>query len=100
MIDWNQRVKDCKRRAAVAYPHFIQARKEFNRFSQLWTYWENRAWDAQRKATAVTVIPPNQTKKSIERQKERIAKAFEVLSKDDKKRLLEELKGSLNPNIG
>ena len=92
-MNWNQRVKDCKRRAATAYPHFIKARKDFDRFARLWTYWENRAWEAQRKAMAATVIPPNQTKKSIERQKERIAQAFKALSREDKKKLLEELKG-------
>ena len=93
-MDWNQRVKDCKRRASVAYPHFMRARKAFDHYARLWTYWENRAWEAQRKAIAATVIPPNQTKKSIERQKERITQAFKALSREDKKKLLEELKGS------
>lgn len=94
-MNWNQRVKDCKRRASIAYPHFIQARKAFDRYARLWTYWENRAWEAQRKAMAATVIPPNQTKKSIERQKERIAQAFKALSGEDKRKLLEELKGGI-----
>jgi len=44
---------------------------------------------------AATVIPPNQTKKSIERQKERIAQAFKALSGEDKRKLLEELKGGI-----
>jgi len=91
-MNWSQRVKDCKRRAAIVYPHFIKARRDFDRFSRLWTYWENRAWEAQRKAMAATVIPPNQTKKSIERQKERIAQAFKALSREDRLKLLEELK--------
>jgi len=92
-MNYEQRVKDCKRRASIAYPYFMRARKAFDRYARLWTYWENRAWEAQRKATAVTVIPPNQNKKSIERQKERIAQSFKALSVEDRKKLLEELKG-------
>lgn len=91
-MDWNQRVKDCKRRAAIVYPHFAEARKEFTRLDRLWTYWENRAWEAQREVMKATIVPPNQTKQSIERHKERIAKAFKSLSKEDKKKLLEELR--------
>ena len=93
--DWEKRVRECKQRAAVVYPRFIQARKDFNRFSRLWTYWENRAWDAQRHAMQATIVPPNQTKKSIERQKDRIAKSFRALSRDDRKKLLDEMKEGL-----
>ena len=94
-MDWNQRVKDCKRRAAAVYPHFIKARKDFDRFSKLWVYWENRAWEAQRKAMAATVVPPNMTKQSVERHKERIIKAIKSLNIEQRKELLEELKGGL-----
>ena len=90
--DWETRVRDCKRRATVVYPCLVIARKAFERYSRIWTYWENRAWDAQRMAMQATIVPSNQTAKSIERQKDRIAKSFQILSKDDKKRLLEELK--------
>ena len=92
-MDWNQQVKDCKRRASIAYPYFIQARKAFDRYARLWTYWENRAWEAQRKAIAATVISSNVTKQSVERHKERIAKIFKALPKEDRIKLLEELKG-------
>jgi len=92
-MDWNQQVKDCKRRASIAYPYFIQARKAFDRYARLWTYWENRAWEAQRKATATTVVPPNMTKQSVERHKERILKAIKSLSAEQRKELLKELKG-------
>jgi len=92
-MNWKQRVKDCKRRAAVAYPEYILAKKLFDKYSKLWTYWENRAWEAQRKATAATIIPPNQTRKSLERQKERILKAIKGLTVEQRKELLTELKG-------
>ena len=95
MTDWNQRVKDCKRRASIAYPCFIKARKDFDRFSKLWVYWENRAWEAQRKAMAATVVPPNMTKQSVERHKERIIKAMKSLSAEERKELLKELKGEI-----
>jgi len=92
-MDWNQRIKDCKRRASIAYPHLLRARKAFDKYNRLWTYWENRAWDAQRNAIAATVISSNVTKQSVERHKERIAKAFKALPKEDRIKLLEELKG-------
>jgi len=92
-VNYEQRVKDCKRRASTAYPHFIRARKAFDRYARLWTYWENRAWEAQRKAMAATVVPPNMTKQSVERHKERIIKAIKGLTSEQRKELLKELKG-------
>ena len=95
MTDWNQRVKDCKRRASIAYPQLLMARKAYYKYNRLWIYWENRAWDAQRNVIAATVVPPNMTKQSVERHKERIIKAIKSLDVDQRKELLEELKGGL-----
>jgi len=94
-MNYEQRVKDCKRRAAIVYPHYTRAREVFQRYNRLWIYWENRAWDAQRKVIAATVVPPNMTKQSVERHKERIIKAIKSLNVDQRKELLEELKGGL-----
>lgn len=98
-MDWDQRVKDCKRRAAVVYPHFRKARKELERLDRLWTYWENRAYDASKMAIEVRKIPANQIKDSIERQKERIVKAINNLDRRSKKALLESLKAELETII-
>ena len=93
-MNYEQRVKDCKRRASIAYPHFMRARKAFDRYARLWTYWENRAWEAQRKAMEVTKIAPDMTKQKVERLMENIKKAVRALPMEERKSLLKELKGN------
>jgi hypothetical protein len=94
-MDLERRMHECKRRARLVYPHFYRAKLQFERLSRLWTYWENRAYEAQRELTEIRKVPANMTKKQIDRHKDRLRKAFADLPKDQQKILLAELKGGL-----
>ena len=52
----------CLHRAEVVRPHFEQARRKYKKLDRCFTYWRNRAYEAELLMTDVTVIETSLTK--------------------------------------
>jgi len=94
-VNWNQRVIDCRRRAATIYPEFLRARKAYERLDRCHTYWANRALEAELKTIkeekGITLVPKDETKDSMEKAKEKFHKAFGQMSAEQQEQTLKEL---------
>jgi len=89
---WRHRVIDCRRRAELVYPVFVEAMKVARRFDRLYTYWSNRMIEAERKyyeeAGNVQFVPANKRAKDIERENAAMREKVKKMSKEDRMELL------------
>lgn len=92
MTDYIQRVKDCRRRAAAIYPHLLEVRRRYQRLDKVWSYWMNRAYEAEMHTVEVNVVDSKLTRKKIKEFKEKRAKKLlQTLTPEQKKDLLRAL---------
>ena len=82
-MDWAQRAAECHHRQQVVYPAMVEAKKAYERYSKLWTYWSNRAFEADRRVVEVNVIPTSRTRDKVEKEKVRFNKKFNSLSLEE-----------------
>ena len=94
-MNWNQRVIDCRRRAAAIYPEFLRARKAYERLDRCHTYWANRALEAELKTIkeekGITLVPKDETKDSMEKAKERFKRMFAKLNREEQEAVIAKL---------
>ena len=94
-MDWTQRAAECHHRQQVVYPAMIEARKVYERYSKMWTYWSNRAFEADRRVVEVKIIPTSRTRDHIEKEKSRFDKKFNLLSLEEQLVLIDRLRKEL-----
>ena len=94
-MDWNQRAIDCRRRAEVVHPLMATARDRYRVLDRCWTYWANRAVEAQRKVVEVKVIDPKVTRKEINKAKANFKKLMKQLTPSEAEKFLAALKGEV-----
>jgi len=94
-MDWAQRATECHHRQRVVYPAMIKARKVYERYSKLWTYWSNRAFEADRRVVEVNIIPTSKTRDKVEKEKSRFNKKFNLLSLEEQLMLIDKLRKEL-----
>ena len=90
-MDWNQRAVDCHRHAVAAYPKMVAARKTYEGYSKLWTYWSNRAFEAERRIIEVKIIPSRDTHKKINREKEKWHERFRRMSLEEQTEFINQI---------
>jgi len=94
-MDWAQRAIECHHRQQVVYPAMVEARKTYERYSKLWTYWSNRAFEADRRVVEVNVIPTSRTRDKVEKEKAKFDKKFHILSLEEQLMLIDKLRKEL-----
>ena len=94
-MDWAQRAIECHHRQRVVYPAMIKARKVYERYSKLWTYWSNRAFEADRRSIKVNIIPTSKTRDKVEKEKVLFNKKFNLLSLEEQLMLIDKLRKEL-----
>jgi len=94
-MDWAQHATECHHRQRVVYPAMIAARKVYERYSKLWTYWSNRAFEADRRVVEVKIIPTSRTRDKVEKEKVLFNKNFHMLSLEEQLMLIDKLRKEL-----
>ena len=94
-MDWNQRAIDCRRRAEAIHPSMVQARKKYNKLDRCWTYWANRAVEAQKKVVEVKVIDSKVNRKEINKAKDNLKKLASTMTPAQLEQFVAELKGEI-----
>ena len=64
----------CLRRAEVVRPHFEEARRRYKKLDRSFTYWRNRAYEADLLIIGVTVIETGLTKDKRDRAMKQLLK--------------------------
>ena len=94
-MNWNQRAIDCRRRAEVVHPLMATARDRYRVLDRCWTYWANRAVEAQRKHTEVKVIDSKVGRKEINKAKANIKKLASTMTPTELEQFIASLKGEV-----
>jgi len=94
-MDWNQRAIDCRRRAEVVHPHLVEARKKYHKLDVVWSYWANRAVEAQRKFVEVKRIDPKVGRKEINKAKDNLKKLASKMTPTELEQFIAGLKGEI-----
>ena len=94
-MDWKQRAIDCRRRAEVVHPFMVKACNKCHKLDRVWSYWANRAVEAQMKVIEVKVIDPQVTRKSIDKAKKDFGKLMKQLTPKQAEDFIAALKGEM-----
>ena len=83
-----RRRDSCLRRASVVRPHFEEARRRCKKLDRCFTYWRNRAYEAELLMTGVTVIEANLTKDKRDKAMKQLLKRMSPQTAADLLKLL------------